>query len=139
MPRGFASFAGDYLAHEIGLLMPTGFSDEFGELLNYSRSLKFDQFPDYLEVSRSFMGLAERMGYLPIRGSLDWTLATPPTNPMPNEPDILISDMGIYNDDDLGEDSHFGLDIGVWERQGSRAKQEVELDNITPPIFRSNF
>jgi len=53
MPREFASFAGDYPTHEIGLLMPTGFPDEFGELLNYSRSLKGDQFPDCLEISRS--------------------------------------------------------------------------------------
>ncbi|KAF8961849.1 kinase-like domain-containing protein [Flammula alnicola] len=123
-----------------GPALCTGFPDEFGELLTYSRSLKFDQLPDYLEVGRSFASLAERMGYSPISGPLDWTPCYPTTtNPMPDEPDVLISDMDEYgDDDDLGKDSYFGTDIDVWERQGSRskavtlpAKQEAELDNIT--------
>ncbi|KIM75748.1 hypothetical protein PILCRDRAFT_827038 [Piloderma croceum F 1598] len=37
-----------------GLILSTGFPNEFGEVLTYSRSLKFDQLPDYGAVRRSF-------------------------------------------------------------------------------------
>jgi len=61
---------------------------------------------------------------------------------MPDETDVLISDMGIYDDGDLGEDSYCEMDLDAWVRQGPRsktitlpAKREVELDSITPLIM----
>ncbi|KIM77936.1 hypothetical protein PILCRDRAFT_27830, partial [Piloderma croceum F 1598] len=48
-----------------GLILSTGFPNEFGEVLTYSHSLKFNQFPDYRAVRHSFASLAERLGYSP--------------------------------------------------------------------------
>jgi hypothetical protein len=111
-------------------------------MLTYSRSLKFDQFPDYGAVRRSFASLAERLGYSPDSGPLDWTPCYPKTtNLILDEPEDLISDEDDDSDDDLGKDSYYGMDIDIWERQGERdkdvtlsAKQEAELDSVTPLI-----
>lgn len=129
-----------------GLILSTGFPNEFSEMLNYSRSLKFDQLPDYGAVRRSFTSLAKRLGYSPDSGPLNWTPCYPQTTNL--IPDVLIpdkeedDDSDDDSDDDLGEDSYYGMDIDIWERQGERdkdvtlsAKQEAELDSITPLII----
>jgi hypothetical protein len=125
-----------------GLILSAGFPNEFGEMLTYSRSLKFDQLPDYGAVRRSFASLAERLGYYPDSGPLNWTPCYPKTTNF--IPEVLIPDEeddDNDSDDDPGEDSYYGMDIDIWERQGERdkdvtlsAKQEAELDSITPLI-----
>ena len=63
-PGVSAAFARGHPIQEIGLLRPDflfyGFS---GEVFTYSRSVKFDQLPDYGAVRRSSASLAERLGY----------------------------------------------------------------------------
>jgi hypothetical protein len=126
-----------------GPILSTGFPNEFGEVLTYSRSLKFDQLPDHGAVRRSFASLAERIGHSPDSGPLDWTPCYPQTtNLILDEPEVSIPEEDDDNShDDLGEDSYYGMDIDIWERQGERnkdvtlsAKQEAELDIITLPI-----
>jgi serine/threonine protein kinase len=124
-----------------GPILSTGFPNEFGGVLTYSRSLRFDQLPDYGGVRRSFASLANRLGYSPDSGPLNWTPCYPEiTNLILDEPEILISDEeeDDASDDDLGEDSYYGMDIDIWERQGERDKdvtlcaiQKAELDSIT--------
>ncbi|KAF8056581.1 putative casein kinase-1 hhp1 [Lyophyllum atratum] len=130
-----------------GPILSAGFPSEFGEVLTYSRSLEFDQLPDYGAVRRSFAGLAERLGYSPDSGPLNWTPRYPKTiNLILDEPEVFIPDDDDDDDDsgdDLGEDSYDGMDIDIWERHGERDKdvtlagtemQEAELDSITPLI-----
>ena len=126
-----------------GPVLSTGFPNEIGELLSYGRSLEFDQLPDYGEIRDSFGSLAKRLGYFLDSGPLDWTPSYPKTpRPILDEPEVLIPDEDDDNgDDDLGEDSYYGMDIDIWERQGERDKditlsvpQEAELDSITPLI-----
>jgi hypothetical protein len=128
-----------------GLTLSTGFPNEFGEMLTYSRSLQFDQLPDYGAVRCSFASLAERLGYSPDRGPLNWTPCYPQTTNL--IPEVLVpaeeeEEDDDDSDDDLGENSYYGMDIDIWERQGERdkdvtlsAKQEAELDGITPLII----
>lgn len=128
-----------------GPILSNGFPDEFGEMLAYSRSLKFDQLPDYGALRRSFASLAEKLSYSPDSGPLDWTPCYPKTaNLILDEHEVSIPDEEEEDDDsddDLGEDSYYGMDIDIWERQGERdkdvtlsAEQEAELDSITPQI-----
>jgi len=121
---------------------------EFGELLPYSRSLTYNQLPDYEALRASFVDLANRMGYSPDDGSLDWTPCYPSAAPLAlEEPTVSVpddaapSDEDNDSDNDLDEDSYFGLDIDIWDRQGERDKdvtfpveQGAKLDNITPVI-----
>ncbi|KAF8067461.1 putative casein kinase-1 hhp1 [Lyophyllum atratum] len=130
-----------------GPILSAGFPSEFGEVLTYSRSLEFDQLPDYEAVRRSFVGLAERLGYSPDSGPLNWTPRYPKTtNLILDEPEVFIPDEEDDDDDsgdDLGEDSYDGMDIDIWDRHGERDKdvtlagtemQEAELDSIIPLI-----
>ncbi|KAG6380543.1 putative casein kinase-1 hhp1 [Boletus reticuloceps] len=124
-----------------------GFPNVFGELLTYSRSLTYDQLPDYDALRASFADLANELGYSN-KGPLDWTPCCPhPTTLALEEPEVSIPDEDEDedecgdSDDDLGEDSYFNWDIDVWDRQGERdkdltlpAEQEAELDEITPVI-----
>ena len=130
-----------------GPILSTGLPDEFGDLLTYSRSLAFDQFPDYGFLTRSIKNLVEKMGYFDDNGPLDWTPCTHEfRNIIFNEPEILMRD---EDEDELqsrvadylnyiGKDSYFGKVIGSWERQGERDKDVTlpmkQLDNIIAPI-----
>lgn len=129
-----------------GLDLSAGFPNEFGEMLNYSRSLKFDQLPDYGAIRRSFTSLAAKLGYSSDNGPLKWTPCYPETANL--IPEVVIpheeeEDEGNGDDDDsLGENSYYEMDIDIWERQGERdkdvtlsAKQEAELDSIIPLII----
>jgi hypothetical protein len=132
-----------------GAILSTNLPNEFGEMLTYSRSLKFDELPDHGTVRHSFMSLAERIGCsLDSKPNepLDWTPCDPKITPLVlDEPEVSIPDEdedGGDGGDDLGKNSYYGWDIDCWDyRQGERdkdltlpAKQEVELDSITPLI-----
>ncbi|KAH7888473.1 putative casein kinase-1 hhp1 [Phlebopus sp. FC_14] len=121
------------------------FSSEFGRLLTYSRSLIFDELPDYEALRTSFVDLAIRMGYSPKDEPLDWTPCYPEAvNPILEEPTLSIPDEGEDNgsDNHFRENSYFGWDIDIWDdRQGERdkdvtlpSKLEAELDSITPQV-----
>ncbi|CAL1706373.1 unnamed protein product [Somion occarium] len=80
-----------------GSALSTGFPDEFGELLTYSRSLKFDQLPDYGAIGRSFTSMADRMGCFD-SGPLDWTPCYPKTTgTLADEPEVSIPNEGEDN------------------------------------------
>ncbi|KAF8131414.1 putative casein kinase-1 hhp1 [Boletus edulis] len=134
-----------------GPALSAGFPNVFGELLTYSRSLTYDQLPDYDALRASFADLANELGYSN-EGPLDWTPCYPHATTLAlEEPNVSIPDEDEDGDgdkdesgdcdDDLGEDSYFGWDIDIWDRQGERdkdltlpAEQEAELDEITPVI-----
>ncbi|KAK0450510.1 putative casein kinase-1 hhp1 [Desarmillaria tabescens] len=118
-----------------------GFPIEFGDLLDDSRSLDFNQLPDYGRFRRLFGGSSN--------GPLDWTPCVPAqiNTRVLDEPEleILGEDDDHYDDsssDDRGEDSYFGMDIDMWDsRQGERdknlalpAEQEADLDSCIPLI-----
>jgi hypothetical protein len=105
-------------------------------MLTYSRSLNFDQLPDYGALRHSFASLAE---YSLDNILLDWTPCYPRIPKIIlDEPNVSIPDGAGHN---LGEDSYYGWDIDAWRRQGERdkdvtlsAQKEAELDRITPLI-----
>src|SRR6266545_1850388 len=124
-------------------VLSVGFPEDFGQMLNYSRSLDFNELPNYLMLRHAFASLAKRMGYS-LDAPLDWTPCYPQiTNIILDEHIVSISD---EDEDDcdgckLGEDSYCAWDILMWERQGERdkdltlpARQEADLDNIIPLI-----
>ncbi|KAI6011416.1 putative casein kinase-1 hhp1 [Pisolithus marmoratus] len=117
--------------------LSAGFPSEFGELLTYSRSLTFDQFPDHCALRSSFTSLADRLGLSLDDGPLDCTPCYPQTtNPIPDELTVSIPDEDEdgYGDDDLGEDSYYGTDID-WDKEVTLpTEQEAELDSIIRPI-----
>lgn len=129
-----------------GPALSANFPCEFGKLLTYSRSLTYNQPFDYEAHRTSFVDLANRMGYSLNDGPLDWTPCYPQvTNPILEEPAVSIPEEGEgegkHGDDDRGEDSYFGLDIDIWDRQGERDKEvtlpaewKTELDNFIPLI-----
>ncbi|TDL24370.1 kinase-like protein [Rickenella mellea] len=127
--------------------LSAGFPTEFGELLSYSRSMPFHQLPEYKELRRLLVSLAERMSYSTDDEPLDWTPCHPnPPGPIIDEPAFSDSDEGELPDsnedeDDLGENSYWATDIDMWNRQGNRDKDvtlpailEAELDERTPVI-----
>ncbi|KAF8801420.1 kinase-like protein [Phlegmacium glaucopus] len=130
-----------------GMVLSTGLPSEFGELLTYSRTLNFDQLPDYELLGQLCRNVAERVGCSLNAGPLDWTPSYPEiTNLNQPEPEVLIPNEDDEDDDqdcyDLGRDSYFGMDVSLWDdRQGERdkvltlpTKQEAELDAIIPLI-----
>jgi hypothetical protein len=128
-------------------LLSTGFPNEFGEVLTYSRSLEFGQLPDHEALRRSFTSLAEKLNYTLDGEPLDWTPSDPKPIILLAQPEISIPDekKDDDSDDDLGEDSYFPWDMDYWDdRQGERDKdltlsslsatQETDFDRITPQI-----
>ncbi|PBK67948.1 kinase-like protein [Armillaria solidipes] len=109
-----------------------------GDLLDYSRSLDFDQLPDYAKFRH---GISD--------GPLDWTPCDPQTlTCILDEPQLEISEDEDEDDSDyyafLAEDSYCELDLDMWDsRQGERdreltlpVEQEVYLDGCTPLIVQ---
>ncbi|KAK0431560.1 putative casein kinase-1 hhp1 [Armillaria borealis] len=107
-----------------------------GDLLDYSRSLDFDQLPDYAKFRH---GISD--------GPLDWTPCDPQTlTCILDEPQLEISEDEDEDNADyyafLAEDSYCELDLDMWDsRQGERdreltlpVEQEVYLDGCTPLI-----
>ncbi|KAK0450511.1 putative casein kinase-1 hhp1 [Desarmillaria tabescens] len=121
-----------------------GLPADFGDLLDYTRSLDFDQLPDYERFRRIFGSIVDGRS----NGPLDWTPSVPQTNTcVLDEPQLEIPGEDEDEDDDddsddLGENTYFGMDIDIWDsRQGERdkdltllAEQEVDLDSRTPQI-----
>lgn len=123
-----------------------GFPQEFSKLLTYSRSLTFEQRPDYVRLRLSLATLAERMGCSADSGSLDWTCCYPKTtNLILHDTDVSFPDEDEdegEDDEDLGKDSYYGWDLDQWERNGPRDKdltlpvmQESGVDRIIPVII----
>ena len=74
-----------------GTVLSTGLRSEFGELLTYSRTLEFNQLPNYVSLGQLCMNLAERMGYSLTAGPLHWTPSCPEIiNLNQPEPEALI-------------------------------------------------
>lgn len=129
-----------------GPALCTGFSDEFGEMLTYSRSLEFNQLPDYARLKGLFAELAKNFD-CSLNRSLDWTPYYPETtNPISREPEIGIlfpNEAEYENRSDSSDDDSYGeMDIDEWNRQGERdenltfpASQTAELDAPIPPII----
>lgn len=120
---------------------------EFGQLLDYSRSLIYQQFPDYEALRALFLDLSGRMGYSLVREPLDWTPCYPKiTRPILEEPTVSIPDdiehVREEKVDDLDDESYVGFDIDFWYfPPGERDKeltlpveQEAELDSALPVI-----
>lgn len=120
-----------------------GFPVDFGDLLDYSRSLDFDQFPDYGRLRPLFTNLTEAIS----DGPLDWTPSGQKTTAcVLDEPQLEISEDEDGDDADyyafLAEDSYYELDLDFRDnRQRERDKdltlpvdQEVYLDSCTPLI-----
>ncbi|KAK0184315.1 hypothetical protein F5146DRAFT_1006586 [Armillaria mellea] len=120
-----------------------GFPVHFGDLLDYSRSLDFDQLPDYGRLRPLFPNLTEAIS----DGPLDWRPSDQKTMTcVLDEPQLEISEDEDGDDADyyafLAEDSYYELDLDMWDnRQRERDKdltlpvdQEVYLDSCTPLI-----
>ncbi|KAF9220336.1 kinase-like protein [Gyrodon lividus] len=124
-----------------GPILSAGFPSKFTELLTYSRSLTFGQFPDHGALMDSFASLASRLGFSLDNGPLNWTPCYPQTtNPILEEPTVFIPDKDKDGDcdNDPREDSYYGMDIDIWDCQGERdkdvtlpAEQEIELNSLT--------
>ena len=104
-----------------GPILSFGFPNEFGKVLTDSRSLNFDELPDHTSARRSFASLAERMGYTPDSGPLDWTPCYPQISTFildESEVSIPDEDEGKGKGEDsgnyLGENSYYGMDLDSW-------------------------
>jgi len=134
------------------------FPPEFASLLDYSRGLKYDHIPDYVELKRQFTDLVGQVGGKDAKGPLDWTpvgVSTPEEHNgseiVRSEADDTESDAEDDDDDDDDDDegnqeedftnSYFNWDIADWDIQGARDKsltlpvEQVELaDSSIPQI-----
>jgi hypothetical protein len=128
-----------------GAKIGAGLEPEFGDLLDYSRGLGFDQIPNYESWNVRFADIALRLGIIS-REPLDWT---------PGEPRVALlqadeSSEALEADDALGEgaddsdseledgleekfqNSYYGNDIDCWDFiQGER-----DQDLTMPPEFK---
>ena len=135
----------DSKARSTGAKLGAGLEPEFGDLLDYSRGLGFDQIPNYESWNARFADIALRLGI--ISGEpLDWT---------PGEPRIALlqADEALEADDTLGEEaddcggeledeleerfqnSYYGHDIDCWDFiQGER-----DQDLTMPSEFKGTI
>ncbi|KIM44188.1 hypothetical protein M413DRAFT_25639 [Hebeloma cylindrosporum] len=118
-----------------GATLGVGFESEFGELLDYSRALAFNQIPDYKLWSARFADLALRLGV--ISGEpLDWTPGERPIASLQagdsevlshNIPDEDEKDLDSDDDEDgldQFQNSYYGNDIDCWDFiQGERSQE----------------
>jgi hypothetical protein len=135
----------DSKARSTGTKLGAGLEPEFGDLLNYSRGLGFDQIADYGSWNSRFEDIVQRLGIIPGE-PLDWT---------PGEPRIALlqadesseaveaddatnegaDDPGSELEDGLKEqfqNSYYGYDIDCWDFiQGER-----DQDLTMPPEFK---
>jgi hypothetical protein len=121
-------------------MLSTGFPDDFGDVLTWSRSLEFGQLPDYKSVRHSFALLATTMHLSLTYETLDWT-PCPSKSPIPPAVPTVPTPKGDDKHHNLGKDSYCEWDVDIWSRQGERekdltlpAKQKEKLDRITPRI-----
>ncbi|KAJ7035703.1 putative casein kinase-1 hhp1 [Mycena alexandri] len=130
-----------------GAALATNFPLEFGELLDHSRQLEFDQIPDYNDLELRFTRLADRLRCQP-HDPLDWTPPDVPTpTSAPKSGEIADADDSNededegYDDEENFSNSYFDLDIGDWDIQGNRdpdltfpGEQADMLDSCVPQI-----
>ncbi|KAE9401947.1 putative casein kinase-1 hhp1 [Gymnopus androsaceus JB14] len=116
-----------------GERLAEGFPHEFGELLIYSRSLEFDQLPDYTKLRREFAELAtnEEGGSSDTSEGSFWTASAPSpiaSSAASQEVDEIDIDLPPENEEedvehDKLENSYRGYDLDQWDDlQGERDK-----------------
>lgn len=125
--------------------MSSVFPAEFGELLDYSRVLRFDQLPDYDTLTSRLNNLAERYGLAPnktlgetssagaIRAalSMDQDVESPVSESDVNSDSS--EDDGEYEDGERYENSYFGWDLADWDVQRGRDKElTMPVENAAP-------
>ena len=117
-----------------------GFPAEFGYLLDYSRSLEYDQLPDYAGLKRRFTDLNGRVGTNDAEGPLDWS-SVAGISEEHSDSGIAHSGVDTESDDENDEDdeeeifenSYFNWDIGDWDIQRARDQ------SLTLPIEQSEL
>jgi serine/threonine protein kinase len=136
-----------------GAALATNFPPEFGELLDYSRELKFAQSPDYDDLQARFRRLAEHLGCEP-DDPLDWT----PSNVTQAVVSSFVPTQSLHTaeaveeeedeDDDSAEcfsHSYFGWDVSEWDNMQRRNRdpdltfpegQAQIWDSAVPEIFQ---
>ncbi|KAF8886059.1 kinase-like domain-containing protein [Gymnopilus junonius] len=130
----------------LGDTLGTNLPAEFGYMLDYSRSLQYDQLPDYEELQRRFTELNAQVGNNDSKAPLDWspvgTTKEPSGVDVHSNREDAESDSGMGNDEDEDEDfsnSYFEWDIGDWDIQGARDRsltlrtEMMELVNSSIP------
>ena len=138
----------DSKARWTGAKLGTGFEPEFGDLLDYSRELGFDQIPNYELWKARFSDIALRLGIIP-EEPLDWTPGEPPIALLQADEssealdaDNALGEEADESDDELEDgseeqfqNSYFGWDIDCWDFiQGER-----DQDLTTPPEFKETI
>lgn len=103
-----------------------GFPPEFSSLLTYSRSLQFNQFPDYDSLTAQFTALGQRLGLRP-DSALDWT-----PQPQSREPRKRVKYPGPYEEYvDDGEacrtPSYMAPDYELWDTQHTECDSDLTL------------
>jgi len=127
-------------ANWTGAQLGAGFEPEFGDLLDYSRGLGFDQIPDYELWKARFTDMTLRLG-IASGEPLDWTPGEPPTmllqadepfeafdvnNPADQEVDESDGEL----EDELEEkfqNSYYGNDIDCWDFIQGERDQDLTL------------
>lgn len=119
-----------------GLILGRGYPSEFGELLDYSRSLQFGQAVDYATLIERFTSLAARLN-CDLGSALDWTptertyesTAEEYFKTIPGlcrEPINKRDKLRYRNDDDLETEvfdiSHFS-ELSEWCRKHGRGRE----------------
>jgi hypothetical protein len=106
-----------------------GFPSEFGEFLDYSRSLKFDQIPDYAYWLNKFTELGKNNGGENVAGQpLDWRAredqidkdSYPLITQTPSIPSYEGKEDDDSDDAESVTDSYSGIDGPEWEIQEDR-------------------
>lgn len=103
-----------------------GFPPEFSYLLTYSRSLAFNQLPDYDRLTAQFTALGQRLGLRP-DSALDWT-----PQPYSRPPRKTKRYSGPYEEwVDDGEPqrtpSYMAPDYELWDTQGGECEEDLML------------
>lgn len=135
-----------------GAALATNFPPEFGELLDYSRGLKFAQIPDYDDLQVRFRRLAEHLGCEP-NNPLDWT----PSNVTQAVVSSFVPTQSLHTDEAVEEEeddddsaecfshSYFGWDVSEWDNMQRRNRdpdltfpegQAQIWDSAVPEIFQ---
>jgi hypothetical protein len=117
-----------------------GFPSELGELLDYSRSLEFDQIPDYVYWLDRFTSFGNKIGYKSGQ-PLDWGAREdqidksqhPLISQAPSIPIYKADESEESSDYESTHNSYYGLDISEWEIMGERdVNLTLTLTSILP-------
>lgn len=106
----------------------TAFPPEFSSLLTYSRSLRFNQLPDYNRLAAQFTDLGQRLGLHP-DSALDWSpqpSSRPPRDIMQysGPDDDLDDNEGSYREPSL---SYMAPDYEIWDTQHTERDSDLSL------------